>query len=79
LQLYEPAGATLHFDKTNGAAPDMVRHVCTYPYRHNLMILPQPTPLGLHGVSPRARTTWPRYHLHIAGEMVKPLFDIPRA
>ncbi|MGZ8401047.1 MAG: hypothetical protein ACXWVI_07080, partial [Methyloceanibacter sp.] len=53
------------------------RNVRSYPYRHNLMILPMVTPLGLHAVSPRARTKWPRYHLHIVGEMSEVLFNIP--
>ena len=58
---------------------EKVRHVRTYPYRHNLFILPASLPTSLHGVSPRARTWRPRYHLHIVGEMSGRLFDIPRA
>jgi hypothetical protein len=79
LDLYEPAGCPLLFVDGNAAAPGTVRRVLSYPYRHNLMILPLVTPLGVHGVSPRAKTTWPRYHLHIVGEMADMLFDIPYA
>ena len=79
LQLYAPGEDTLIFNEHNEVPLERVRHVRTYPYRHNLMILPLVSALGLHGVTPRARTSWPRYHLHIAGELTAPLFDIRRA
>jgi len=40
LDLYEPAGGSLRFVDGNAAAPGTVRRVLSYPYRHNLMILP---------------------------------------
>lgn len=70
-----PAGGEVLFNEVNGVVRDKVRNVRSYPYRHNLMILPMVTPLGLHAVSPRARTKWPRYHLHIVGEMSEMLFQ----
>lgn len=80
LELYSPAtDDSLIFSEHNEIPLENVRRVRTYPYRHNFMILPLVSPLGLHGVTPRARTSWPRYHLHIAGELTVPLFDIRRA
>jgi hypothetical protein len=79
LELYTPVDGTLLFDAHNEVPLEQVRRVRTYPYRHNLMILPLATPLGLHGVSPRGRTSRPRYHLHVAGELTGTLFDIKRA
>jgi hypothetical protein len=79
LQLYAPGDDTLIFNEHNEVLLERVRHVRTYPYRHNLMILPLVSPVGLHGVTTCARTSWPRYHLHIAGELTAPLFDIGRA
>jgi hypothetical protein len=55
-----------------------VRVVRTYPYRHNLLVLPFCSPAAVHGVSPRGQTSNPRYHLHLVGEMAAPLFDIPQ-
>lgn len=78
LELYEPVAGEVLFDDGNTAVRDHVRRARSYPYRHNLMILPVVTPRGVHAVSPRARTKWPRYHLHIVGEMSDMLFDIPR-
>ena len=77
LELYEPVDDSLRFGENNAALPGTVRYVRSYPYRHNLMIIPLATPLGVHGVSPRAKTSWPRYHLHLVGEMTDMLFDIP--
>jgi hypothetical protein len=77
LEVYEPVDGSLAFVESNAAVPGTVRRVRSYPYRHNLMILPLVTPLGVHGVSPRAKTSWPRYHLHMVGEMPDMLFDIP--
>jgi hypothetical protein len=79
LELYAPSGGTLLFNTHNEVPLESVRRMRTYPYRHNLMILPLVTPLGLHGVSPRGRTSRPRYHLHVAGELAGALFDIKRA
>jgi len=52
---------------------------CVPSENDSSMILPLVTPLGLHGVSPRARTSRPRYHLHVVGEISDMLFDMPRA
>jgi hypothetical protein len=79
LELYEPVDGGPLFNEVNETGFEKVRHVLTYPYRHNLFILPASLPTSLHGVSPRARTWRPRYHLHIVGEMSGRLFDIPRA
>jgi hypothetical protein len=79
LELYEPVGGETLFGEHNAALEHQVRHVRTYPYRHNLLILPLVTPLGIHAVSPRARTKWPRYHLHLVGEMSDVLFKLPLA
>jgi hypothetical protein len=78
LELYAPAGEPLTFDALHGTPRSTVRRVRTYPYRHNLLVLPLNTPRALHGVSPRGRTAWPRYHLHLVGEMSAALFVIPR-
>jgi hypothetical protein len=78
LELYAPAAERLTFDAQNGTPDHSVRHVRTYPYRHNLLVLPLNTPRALHGVSPRGRTHRPRYHLHLVGEMCEPLFALPR-
>jgi len=77
FELYEPAGGEVLFNEVNGVVRGQVRKMRSYPYRHNLMILPLVTPLGLHAVSPRAQTKWPRYHLHIVGEMSEMLFNLP--
>ncbi len=79
LELYEPVGGEVLYSAQNTVATGHVRRMRSYPYRHNLMILPMATPFGIHAVSPRARTKWPRYHLHIVGEMAEKLFDIPYA
>jgi hypothetical protein len=78
LELYTPGGEPLTFDALNGTPRSTVRRVRTYPYRHNLLVLPLNTPRALHGVSPRGQTAWPRYHLHLVAEMSAPLFVIPR-
>ena len=78
LQLYAPNAEHIRFDKGNAANPDDVRPVRTYPYRHNLLILPLTTAAAVHGVSPRDATPHPRYHLHLVGELSSPLFQIPR-
>ncbi len=78
LQLYAPNTERIRFDESNAANPGNVRVVRTYPYRHNLLILPLATPAAVHGVSPRAATAHPRYHLHLVGELSSPLFQIPR-
>ncbi len=78
LQLYAPATRKLTFDDTNLASGDSVRVVRTYPYRHNLLVLPFCSPVAIHGVSPRGQTPIPRYHLHLVGEVAAPLFDVPR-
>ena len=77
LQLYEPDSEHVRFDRSNDALPGQVRLVRTYPYRHNLLILPLATPRALHGVSPRGATMRPRYHLHLVGQLSAPLFKIP--
>ena len=56
LQLYAPATRKLTFDDTNLASGDSVRVVRTYPYRHNLLVLPFCSPVAIHGVSPRGQT-----------------------
>ena len=78
LQLYAPATRKLTFDDTNLGSGDSVRVVRTYPYRHNLLVLPFCSPVAIHGVSPRGQTPIPRYHLHLVGEVAAPLFDVPR-
>jgi hypothetical protein len=78
LELYAPAGEPLTFDALNATPLSTVRRVRTYPYRHNLLVLPLNTPRAVHGVSPRGRTAWPRYHLHLVGEMSAALFVVPR-
>ena len=78
LELYEPVGGEVRFGKNNAALEHQVRCTRTYAYRHNLLIVPLVTPLGIHAVSPRARTKWPRYHLHLVGEMSNELFKCPR-
>ena len=77
LELFAPAQPGMIFNATNETPPENVRRVRTYPYRHNLLILPLNTPHALHGVSPRSRTAKPRYHLHLVGELSEPLFTIP--
>ncbi len=77
LQLHAPAEDGITFNATNEAPLEKFRLVHTYPYRHNLLILPLNTPAALHGVSPRSRTGKPRYHLHLVGELTAPLFTIP--
>jgi hypothetical protein len=79
LELYQAIGDRLELDDHNDVAPEGVRLVRTYPYRHNLLVFPVSTPQSLHGVSPRARTARPRYQVHIVGEMAEPLFEIPRS
>ena len=76
LQLYEPSTERVRFDGYE-ALPDHVRAVRTYPYRHNLLILPLATPMAVHGVSPRGATPHPRYHLHLVGQLSSALFQIP--
>jgi len=76
LQLYESDMERVRFDGYE-ALPNHVRPVRTYPYRHNLLILPLATPMAVHGVSPRGATSHPRYHLHLVGELSSPLFQIP--
>ncbi len=78
LQLYAPVTERIHFYGNNAAFPDHVRPVRTYPYRHNLLILPLATPAAVHGVSPRSATAHPRYHLHLVGQLSSPLFQISR-
>ena len=79
LELYEPIGEGPRFNQFNDTGFEKVRHVCTYPYKHNLFVLPANLPTSLHGVTPRGKTPRPRYHLHIVGEMSGRLFDVPRA
>jgi hypothetical protein len=79
LELYAPAMEPLTFDVENAAPAHAVVHVRTYPYRHNLLVLPLNTPRALHGVSPRGRTPHPRYHFHLVGEMSEPLFTVRRS
>jgi hypothetical protein len=78
LELYTATNPALTFDAVNETPLDNVRPVVRYPYRHNLLILPLNTPRSLHGVTPRSATPRPRYHLHLVGEMVEPLFSLPR-
>ena len=77
LELFAPAQPGMIFSATNETPLENMRRVRTYPYRHNLLILPLNTPDALHGVSPRSRTAKPRYHLHLVGELSEPLFTIP--
>jgi hypothetical protein len=77
LQMFEPVLDEPIFDQRNDLSPDSVRHVRTYPYRHNLLVFSINTPRSIHGVSPRSRTPRPRYHIHIVGEVAEPLFEIP--
>jgi hypothetical protein len=78
LQLCAPTIRRLAFDDVNLITHGSVRVVRTYPYRHNLLVLPFCSPVAVHGVSPRGQTSNPRYHLHLVGEMAAPLFDIPQ-
>jgi hypothetical protein len=78
LQLYAPNTDRVRFDGSSAAFAGHVRPVRTYPYRHNLLILPLATPMAVHGVSPRGATAHPRYHLHIVGQLSSPLFQISR-
>jgi hypothetical protein len=78
LQLYAPTTSRLAFDDMSHVSHGSVRVVRTYPYRHNLLVLPFCSPAAVHGVSPRGQTSNPRYHLHLVGEMAAPLFDIPQ-
>jgi hypothetical protein len=78
LQLYAPSTERIRFYGKNAAFPDDVHPVRTYPYRHNLLILPLTTPAAVHGVSPPGATAHPRYHLHLVGQLSSPLFRIPR-
>jgi hypothetical protein len=78
LQLYAPTTRRLTFGDMNLASGDSVRVVRTYPYRHNLLVLPFCSPAAIHGVSPRGQTSNPRYYLQLVGEMAAPLFDIPQ-
>ena len=77
LQLCAPNTDCVRFDRWNAALPGHVRVARTYPYRHNLLILPLSMPTAVHGVSPRGATAHPRYHLHLVGEMSAPLFEMP--
>jgi hypothetical protein len=76
LELYAARNSGMTFDSANDTAPDNVRLVRRYPYRHNLLIAPLGLPTALHGVSPRGATAMPRYHLHLVGELAAPLFTI---
>jgi hypothetical protein len=77
LQLCAANTDRVRFDRDNAALPGHVRVVRTYPYRHNLLILPLSMAAAVHGVSPRGATAHPRYHLHLVGEMSAPLFEVP--
>jgi len=79
LELYTPAVDRLSLDPSNNVSAEQVRLVRRYPYRHNLLVLPLNSPLALHGVSPRGKTSKPRYHLHLVGEMTASLFETPRS
>lgn len=79
LELFEPEVDELVFDRFHGLPQGVVRHVRTYPYRHNLLVFSINTPRSIHGVSPRSRTAHPRYHINVVGEMAEPLFKIPTA
>lgn len=76
LELFEARSDDPTFEPGNDIPAEAVRHVRTYPYRHNLLVFPLNTPRAIHGVSPRRRTVHPRYHVHIVGEMAAPLFSI---
>ncbi len=77
LELFAPAEDRITFNATTRRRARNAAACSTYPYRHNLLILPLNTPAALHGVSPRSRTDKPRYHLHLVGELTAPLFAIP--
>ena len=77
LQLYALRHGGVTFDNRNNTDLENVKLVRSYPYRHNLLILPLGVPNSLHGVSPRSATIKPRYHLHLVGETAAPLFAIP--
>lgn len=77
LELYAPGSTEPLFDSYNNLPVPSAQPARTYPYRHNLLILPINTPQSIHGVSPRGRTAHPRYHIHIVGEMAEPLFAVP--
>jgi hypothetical protein len=76
LQLYAPTARRLAFDDVNELSHGSVRVVRTYPYHHNLLVLPFCSPAAIHGVSPRGQTSNPRYYLQLVGETAAPLFDI---
>jgi hypothetical protein len=78
LQLCAPTARRLTFDDVNELSHGSVRVVRTYPYRHNLLVLPFCSPAAIHGVSPRGQTSNPRYYLQLVGEMAAPLFDVPQ-
>jgi hypothetical protein len=80
-------GGDLELYRFNAGRPDFnpgtrcvdderVRRCRTIRYASNTLVFFVHSPHALHGVSPRARTRFPRRHINIVGELATRVFDV---
>lgn len=76
LELYAARDRHPPFDGDRSLPMSRVRFAKRVPYRDNTLVVFLNTPRSLHGVTPRAATSFPRYFLNFIGEVRDPLFPV---